>query len=107
MLRDLYLAVSQVSVDLKEKTAGRFSFTIASAFDWDAGEFLATRDESGSTCSRCSRSGRRSRSRWATASPAELATPMLTGVVTEISTHFQAGRDARSYRSAASTTSTR
>jgi phage protein D len=45
VLRDLFLAVTSVSVDLKERTAGRFSFTIASSFDWETHEFLATEQQ--------------------------------------------------------------
>jgi uncharacterized protein len=39
LLRDLFLAVTSVSVDLKERTAGRFSFTVASSFDWKSHDF--------------------------------------------------------------------
>jgi phage protein D len=90
VLRDLYLAVTSVSVDLKEKTAGRFSFTIASAFDWEAHEFLATQRAEridlldlfafGSTVEIALGYGDTARLR-----------PMLRGVVTEIGTSFSAG----------------
>jgi len=41
LVRDLFLTVSSVSVDLKERVSGRFSFTVANAFDWKAREFVA------------------------------------------------------------------
>jgi len=90
VLRDLYLAVTKVTVDLKERTAGRFSFTIASAFDWEAHEFLATRNEEqvdllelfafGATVEIALGYG-----------DATALQPVLTGVVTELSTDFSAG----------------
>jgi len=45
LVHDLFLAVTGVKVDLKEKAAGHFSFTVANAFDWKAREFVARRDE--------------------------------------------------------------
>ena len=90
VVRDLYLAVTSVSVDLKEKAAGRFSFTVAGAFDWQAHEFLATRRaervdlltlfEFGSTVEIALGYG-----------DVKDLRPMLTGPVTEISTDFSAG----------------
>lgn len=91
VLRDLCLAVSQVSVDLKEKAAGRFSFTIESAFDWKAGEFLATRKKERIDLLELFAFGRKVEIAVGYGGPAELDTPMLTGVVTEITTDFQAG----------------
>ncbi len=46
LVRDLHLTVASVSVDLKEKTAGRFSITVTNAFSWEDREFVAgARDE--------------------------------------------------------------
>lgn len=92
LVRDLYLAVSTVSVDLKEKSAGRFSFTVASSFDWDKREFLARRGEERIDLLEL----------FAFGSPVEVSlgygdagqvsqNPLLTGLVTEISTDFASG----------------
>lgn len=91
VLRDLYMAVSQVSVDLKERAAGRFSFTIENAFDWKAGEFLATRHGERIDLLELFAFGKKVEVAVGYGGPAELDAPMLTGVVTEITTDFQAG----------------
>src|SRR5688572_4955534 len=41
LVRDLFLSVTQVEVDLEQSAAGHYSFTIANAFDWEAREFVA------------------------------------------------------------------
>ncbi|MFC8130887.1 phage late control D family protein [Streptomyces sp. NPDC057302] len=90
VLQDLFLAVSAVSVDLKEKAAGHFTFTVTNAFDWEARQFLATRGRQrvdllelfrfGSTVEISMGYGDRGGLR-----------PMLTGLLTEITTDFGAG----------------
>lgn len=90
VLRDLYLAVSEVSLDLKEKAAGRFSCTIVSAFDWEAREFLATRAEERVDLLELFAFGRTVEIALGYGDPADL-TPMLTGIVTEITTEFGSG----------------
>jgi len=40
IVRELFLTVTSVSVELKLNAAARFSFTITSAFDWEKHEFL-------------------------------------------------------------------
>ena len=55
VVRELFLAVSSVQLDLKERTPGQFSFTVAQAFDLERRE------------SSCSRSGARCGSASATA----------------------------------------
>lgn len=91
VLRDLYLAVSEVSVDLKEKSAARFSFTIASAFDWEAREFLATRAEQRVDLLSLFAFGQKVEIGLGYGDPAKLGPPMLTGVLTEITTDFATG----------------
>jgi phage protein D len=91
VLTDLCLAVSSVSVDLKEKAAGHFTFTVANAFDWESRQFLATRRRErvdvldlfrfGSTVEISMGYGDRAGLR-----------PILTGLLTEISTDFGSGR---------------
>lgn len=87
LLRDLFLAVTRIEVDLKEKAAARFSFTVASAFDWEDREFTARRDQKRVDLIEL----------FAFGSPVEIALgygepvklkPMLSGIVTEISTGF-------------------
>lgn len=91
VVRDLYLAVSEVSVDLKEKAAARFSFTIASAFDWEAREFLATREEQRVDLLELFAFGRTVEIGLGYGDPGKLGAPMLTGVLTEITTDFASG----------------
>jgi uncharacterized protein len=92
LVRDLFLTVSAVSVDLKEKTAGRFSFTVASVFDWEAREFVANERQVRVDLLEL----------FAFGSPVEIAMgygdpskikgkPLLTGLVTEVSTNFGSG----------------
>jgi phage protein D len=90
VLRDFFLAITSVSVDLKEKAAGRFSFTIASSFDWEKHEFLATQRADrmdllelfafGSTVSIGLGYG-----------DATQLKPVLKGIITEVGTSFSAG----------------
>lgn len=40
LVRDLFLTITSTEVELKLNAAGRFSFTVASAFDWQEREFL-------------------------------------------------------------------
>ena len=44
VVRELFLAVSSV-LDLKERTPGQFSFTVANAFDLERREFVAMRGD--------------------------------------------------------------
>lgn len=90
VLRDLYLAVSEVSLDLKEKVAGRFSFTVVGAFDWEAHEFLATRAEERIDLLELFAFGSSVEISMGYGDPAAL-TPMLTGLITEITTDFGSG----------------
>lgn len=90
LLRELFLAVTSVSVDLKERSAGRFSFTIASSYDWKQDEFLATEHQDrmdllevfafGSTVEIALGYGDASKLKC-----------MIQGIVTEIGTSFSAG----------------
>jgi uncharacterized protein len=88
VLRDLYLPVSSVSLDLKEKSAARFSFTIVEAFDWKAGEFLATRRGKRVDLLSLFAFGSTAEISLGYGAPAELE-PLLTGVITELTTDFK------------------
>lgn len=90
VLRDLYLPVSAVSVNLKAKAAGRFSFTVASAFDWEAREFFATQRKQRVDLLELFAFGSPVAISLGYGDPARLA-PMLTGLITEITTDFTAG----------------
>lgn len=41
VVRDLYLTVTSAEIDLKEKSPGRFTFSIANAFDWESRSFVS------------------------------------------------------------------
>lgn len=90
VLRDLYLAVSSVSVDFKERTAGHFTFTVVNAFDWGARQFLATRAEERVDLLELFKFGSTVEIAIGYGDPAKLPT-MLTGVLTEITTDFGSG----------------
>jgi hypothetical protein len=90
VLRDLYLPVASVELDLKERAAGRFSFTVANAFDWEDGEFLATRNEQRVDLLSVFAFGSSAEISLGYGDPASLS-PMLTGIVTEIATDFKSG----------------
>ena len=90
LVRELFLTVTSAEVDLKERTAGRFTFTVANAFDWESRAFIA--------------SGQAKQidliERFAFGSPIEIffgygepskLSSMLSGIVTEISTSFREG----------------
>lgn len=90
LLRDLFLAVTSVQIDLKQKAAGRFSFTIENAFDWESREFVAKRDEKRIDLMEL----------FAFGTPIEVSfgyvdttklTVLLKGIVTEVSTSFKEG----------------
>ncbi|MEU8816747.1 contractile injection system protein, VgrG/Pvc8 family [Actinoplanes sp. NPDC048796] len=90
MLRDLFLAVSSVSVDLKERKAGHFAFTVVNAFDWSTGQFAATRRRERVDLLELFAFGSTVEIALGYGDPSKL-TPMLTGVITEITTDFGAG----------------
>jgi phage protein D len=90
VLRDLYLAVSTLTVDLKEKTAAHFSFTVVGAFDWEAGEFLATRRAVRVDLLELFAFGTTTEI-WLGYGDVPKGRPLLTGLITEITTDFTAG----------------
>jgi phage protein D len=90
LVRDLFLAVSSVSVDLKEKAAGRFSFKVVSAFDWKAREFLAKRSQQRIDLLELFAFGSSVEVAMGYGDPSDLR-PILTGLITEITTDFASG----------------
>ncbi len=91
LVRELFLTVTAADVDLKQKAAGRFSFTVANAFDWEARAFVAGRGEDQVDLIK----------RFSIGSPVELyfgygdvsslEVPLLRGIVTELGTNFSEG----------------
>ena len=87
LVRDLYLTVTGVEVDLTEKAPARFSFTVANAFDWQARDFVARRNEETVDLLELFSFGASVEVRLGYGEPARLR-PMLDGIVTEIDTSF-------------------
>lgn len=90
VLRDLFLAVTSVTVDLKERSAGRFSFTIASSFDWEKHEFLATQHQDRMDLLEVFAFGSTVEVALGYGDASQLRT-MIRGIVTELGTSFSAG----------------
>ena len=90
LVREIFLTISAVSVDLKEKTAGHFSFTVASVFDWKTREFVAMQQEERVDLLELFAFGSPVEISLGYGEPAKLKS-MLTGLVTEIATSFGAG----------------
>jgi phage protein D len=87
LIRNLYLTVTGVEIELKEKTAGRFSFTVASAFDWETREFLAHKGEDRVDLLDLFAFGSSIEVAFGYGDPTQLK-PILSGIVTEIGTSF-------------------
>lgn len=91
LVRELFLTVTRADIDLQQKAAGRFTFTVANAFDWEERAFVAGRGEDQVDLIE----------RFAFGSPVEmffgygdvtkLEVPLLRGIVTEIGTSFSDG----------------
>ena len=90
LMRDLYLAVTKVQVDLKLRMAGHFSFTIAGAFDWTTREFVANRGQERIDLLEMFAFGSPVVIELGYGSVAELK-PVLSGLITEIGTGFSEG----------------
>ena len=90
LVRDLFLAVTRVEVDLKAKAAGRFSFTVASAFDWQAREFVAHAGQQRVDLLDLFAFGGKVEVKLGYGDSARLE-PMISGIVTEVGTGFAQG----------------
>jgi len=92
LVRELFLTVTSVQVDLKQKVAGRFSFTVANSFDWKAREFLAHKGEEPVNLIELFAFGSPIEIRLGYGSgEASEPKPMLQGIITEIGTSFSEG----------------
>lgn len=90
LVRELFLTITSAEVDLQEKAAGRFTFTVANAFDWELRAFVSTHDDEQLNLIEF----------FAFGSEVEIAIGygddgklpvLLRGIITEISTSFNAG----------------
>ena len=90
LIRELYLTVTSLEIDFKEKAAGRFSVAIANSFDWKAKEFVARRGEERVNLINLFAFGSRIEAAIGYGDPTKL-TPTFAGIVTEIATSFSEG----------------
>ena len=90
LIRDLYLTVTSLEIDFKEKAAARFSVSIANSFDWKAKEFVARRGEERVNLIKLFAFGSRIEAAIGYGNPGGLK-PTFAGIVTEIATSFSEG----------------
>lgn len=90
VVREHFLTVSSLTVDLKERAAGHFSFTVANAFDLTEREFVANANETPVDLLALFEFGAPVRIRMGYGDPSDLDV-LLDGIVTEISTSFSGG----------------
>src|SRR5215213_425076 len=90
VVRDLFLTVTGVEVDLKDKGASNFSFNIASAFDWEKRQFVARKQEERIDLLDLFAFGSPIEISLGYGEPSRLKV-MLKGIVTEIGTSFTSG----------------
>jgi phage protein D len=88
VVRELFLTVSSVQLDLKERTPGQFSFTVANAFDLERREFVAMRGVRSIDLFELFAFGSPVRVRLGYGAGTALE---MSGLVTELSTSFTAG----------------
>jgi phage protein D len=87
LVRDLLLSVTSVQVDLKHNAAGRFSFTVAGAFDWERREFLGKTARQRVDLLELFAFGAEAEVWIGYDEPARLR-PIIKGIVTELGTSF-------------------
>jgi phage protein D len=87
LVRELLLTVTSVEVELKINAPGRFSFTVASAFDWTEREFLGGEGLDRVDLLDLFAFGAEVEVRLGYNDPASLVS-MITGIVTEVGTSF-------------------
>jgi uncharacterized protein len=87
LVRDLLLTVTGTEVELKLNVAGRFSFTVASAFDWKEREFLGGEGLDRVDLLEAFAFGKAVEVWIGYDGPTALA-PMISGIVTELGTSF-------------------
>ncbi|MEE8056653.1 MAG: contractile injection system protein, VgrG/Pvc8 family [Pseudomonadales bacterium] len=90
LVRDLFLTVTRLEVDLKQKSTARFSFTVANAFDWETREFLAKSSGEQSDLLALFAFGKSVEAFFGYGEASKLSS-LFKGIVTEISTNFSSG----------------
>ena len=90
VVRDLFMTVTSVEVDLKNNGAANFSFSVASAFDWETRGFVAGKDEERIDLLELFAFGSPIEISLGYGEPSRLKL-MLKGIVTEIGTSFTSG----------------
>jgi uncharacterized protein len=90
LVRNLFLTVTGVDVDLKAKAMSHFSFSIADAFDWETREFVAKKDDERVDLMQLFAFGSSIEISMGYGDASALE-PILKGMVTEIGTEFRAG----------------
>lgn len=90
LVRDLFLTVASVKVDLQENAAGRFSITVTNAFNWKYREFVAGEREERIDLLELFAFGAETEIMLGYREPAKL-TPVIRGMITEVSTSFSSG----------------
>jgi len=87
VLRDLLLAVGAIEVDLGIRSAGRFSFTIGSAYNWEDSEFVAGEKDSRIDLLALFAFGAPVKISLGYGEPSKLE-PMIEGFITEVAAGF-------------------
>lgn len=90
LVRDLFLTIVSVEIELKIEAAGRFAFTVASAFDWEKREFLGMSRLEEIDLLELFAFGAEVKV-WIDYGKRDEAKPIITGIVTEIGTSFAEG----------------
>lgn len=87
IVRELFLTVTRVSVDMKERAPADFSLTVASAFDLEKREFVAMRDQERIDLIELFEFGAQVEILMGYGDVASLS-PMIKGIVTKVGTSF-------------------
>lgn len=87
LLRDHFLAVTSLEVDLRLKGAGRFSVSIGNAYDWEARDFVAGAQDSPVDLLKMFAFGSKVTISLGYEEPSALS-PMIEGFITEVATSF-------------------
>ena len=90
LVRKLFLTVTSAEVDLNEKTVGRFSFTVANAFNWESRAFITAQEESQINLIELFEFGSEVEILLGYGDPTNLPS-MINGIITEIGTSFSEG----------------
>ena len=87
LLRDHFLAVTSVEVDLRLKSPGRFSVSIGNAYDWEARDFVADAQDDRVDLLEMFAFGARVKISLGYGEPSRLS-PMIEALITEVGTGF-------------------